>query len=113
MCFRAIPQAFWKVHDAIFENQDLISPENVCGEWHQHKARLRSVLTRSPARVERARLVTCSFPATGIGAEAEKEFKRGTELGPNVPSSYLHYAQDRSSWQSYSQVLLNELTAVC
>jgi len=23
------PDAFWKVHDAIFENQDLISPENV------------------------------------------------------------------------------------
>ena len=23
------PAAFWKVHDAIFENQDLISPENV------------------------------------------------------------------------------------
>jgi len=27
--FQQSPQAFWKVHDAIFENQDLISPENV------------------------------------------------------------------------------------
>jgi protein-disulfide isomerase len=27
--FEQSEQAFWKVHDAIFENQDLISPENV------------------------------------------------------------------------------------
>ena len=27
--FEQSPEAFWKVHDAIFENQDLISPENV------------------------------------------------------------------------------------
>ncbi|HXW61903.1 MAG TPA: thioredoxin domain-containing protein [Candidatus Acidoferrales bacterium] len=27
--FRQSPTAFWKVHDAIFDNQDLISPENV------------------------------------------------------------------------------------
>ena len=27
--FAQSPEAFWKVHDAIFENQDLISPENV------------------------------------------------------------------------------------
>jgi protein-disulfide isomerase len=27
--FQQSPMAFWKVHDAIFENQDLISPENV------------------------------------------------------------------------------------
>ena len=27
--FEQSPEAFWKVHDSIFENQDLISPENV------------------------------------------------------------------------------------
>ncbi|MGH9776115.1 MAG: thioredoxin domain-containing protein [Candidatus Acidiferrales bacterium] len=27
--FNHSPEAFWKVHDSIFENQDLISPENV------------------------------------------------------------------------------------
>jgi protein-disulfide isomerase len=27
--FQQSPAAFWKVHDAIFQNQDLISPENV------------------------------------------------------------------------------------
>jgi protein-disulfide isomerase len=27
--FQQSPTAFWKVHDAIFQNQDLISPENV------------------------------------------------------------------------------------
>lgn len=27
--FQQSPAAFWKVHDAIFDNQDLISPENV------------------------------------------------------------------------------------
>lgn len=27
--FEQAPAAFWKVHDSIFENQDLISPENV------------------------------------------------------------------------------------
>ena len=71
--FAQSPQAFWKVHDSIFENQDVISPENV---WD------KLVAFASDAGLNADTFKAClSSPDAQKAVEAERA--EGVALGVN------------------------------
>jgi protein-disulfide isomerase len=75
------PDAFWKVHDAIFENQDVISPENV---WD-----------KLVSFASQAGLNGDTFKACLSSADAQKavdaEHAEGVALGVNsTPTAYVN-----------------------
>jgi protein-disulfide isomerase len=79
--YQQSPDAFWKMHDAIFENQDVISPENV---WDK----LVSFASQSGLNAD-------TFKACLSSADAQKsvdgEHAEGVALGVNsTPTVYIN-----------------------